>query len=163
MEPLELKSIVLLHVLKDESKFCHLPLVYRNLCYRIKEHWNSILCKKSYFYRKHCVIGCRRWFDDMISYLEHRAFSQELDVIDEDIVNWCSQSYCAMPESDSDDDDYDDEGCEICGQSYQLRQRYDPIQDDLEIYERCGCSETDFSSDTDHEDYMEGAIDMLWT
>ena len=105
MGPLSLKTIALLEVLKDESKFCHLPLGYRNICYRIKEYWNNVL------WRKNRVIGCRQWYEDIIHYilfinLERGAFSPKLDVIDQDILNWCYQCYSITDFSDPDHEDY---------------------------------------------------------
>ena len=60
MEPFSLKTITILQILKDESKHDLLPSYYREVCYRLREHFNCILQNKTDIYRQNCIIGCRR-------------------------------------------------------------------------------------------------------
>ena len=101
MGPLSLKTLAILQVLRRESKFDHRPPFYRKICCRIMDHMNDL---RSFSLNQ--IIGSRRWFLIMEAYLLFREahFTRELDDIDKDILNWCTQSLDIIP----------DYTCKIC-------------------------------------------------
>jgi len=115
MEPLELKSIALLHVLKDETKYTQLPLAYQNICKRIKKYFNAIFLTKSCIYRLNCKEGTPRWFSDLMEYMYHHLEPlNKWDSIDEDIYKWCDDSLSKIPDVSS-------PKCTVCDQYYKLK------------------------------------------
>jgi hypothetical protein len=114
MDVLSLKTLALLEVLKDESKFNNLPICYQHLCTRIMFHYNNMCENKTDIYIRNCKIGSRKWFEDLVNNIDCHDMSDETHYLDNDIEEWC---YSAL-DNFMDEEQEDESRCIVCGEKY---------------------------------------------